>query len=221
VKTLASFVPFADFNQPGFTPRVPANPLVAQNGAYTRYEIRINKPEYSTLADSGWSQGKNLPDEDHAANLPVGSIAVKAAWRPLTAADPLAVRARYYVVKDAKIVDVTKTLAAGWNICAKSDLALVGLHIAIKTKYRPQWLWSTFEHIDNVPPAGAGAAREPDAKDAGAPYSHFDASKPDLGLWPPLGTRTVLPIDWSNPPKIDPAPMQWSADTRSMSRLWR
>jgi hypothetical protein len=208
VKTLASFVPFADFNQPGFTPGVPANPLVAQNGAYTRYEIRINEPEYSTLADSGWSQGKNLPDEDHAAHLPVGSIAVKAAWRPLTAADTPAVRARYYVVKDAEIVDVAKTLAAGWIICAKSDLALVGLHIAIKTKYRPQWLWSTFEHIDNVPPAGVGEAREPDAKDAGAPYSYFDASKPDLGLWPPLGTRTVLPIDWSNPPKIDPAPMQ-------------
>ena len=168
----------------------------------------------SVGASAGWvrqpgrSQGKNLPDEDHAAHLPVGSIAVKAAWRPLTAADTLAVRARYYVVKGAEIVDVAKTLAAGWIICAKSDLALVGLHIAIKTKYRPQWLWSTFEHIDNVPPAGAGAAREPDAKDAGAPYSYFDPSKPDLGLWPPLGTRTVLPIEWSNPPKIDPAPMQ-------------
>jgi hypothetical protein len=208
VKTLASFAPFADFNQPGFTPGVYANPLVAQNGAYTRYEIHVNEPEFSTLATNGWSQGKNLPDVEHPARLPPGSIAIKAAWRILTAADTPAVRARYYVVDDAEIVDIAKTLAAGRTICSKSDVALVGLHIAIKTVYRPQWLWSTFEQIDNVPPVGVGAAREPDAKDAGVPYSYFDASKPDLGLWPPFGSRATLPVDWSNPPKVDPAPMQ-------------
>jgi len=38
-------------------------------------------------------------------------------------------------------------------VCAKADIALVGLHIMIKTHYRPQWLWSTFEQVDNVPPA--------------------------------------------------------------------
>ncbi len=226
VKTLASFVPFADFNQPSFTPGAFANPLVAQNGAYTRYEIRVNEPEYATLATNGWSQGKNLPDLEHPAHLPPGSIAVKAAWRPLTAADTPAVRARYYVVKDAEIVDVAKTLAAGRTICTKSDVALVGLHIAIKTLYRPQWLWSTFEHVDNVPPVGAGAAREPDARDAGAPYSYFDASKPNLGLWPPFGSRTVLPVNLSNPPKVDPAPMQVvrkfpiHASTMAMNRAY-
>ena len=208
VKTLASFVPFAEFNQASFTLGVFANPLVAQNGAYTRYEIRVNEPEFSALADSGWSIGRNLPDQGHPARLPAGSIAIKAAWRPLTAADTPTVRARYYVVEGAEIVDVAKTLAAGRTVCSKSDVALVGLHIAIKTRYRPQWLWSTFEHVDNVLPVGVGEAREPDAKDAGAPYSYFDASTPDLGLWPPFGSRTVLPVDWSNPPRVGPAPMQ-------------
>ena len=115
-----------------------------------------------------------MPDQAHPAQLPVGSIAVKAAWRLLTAADTPAVRARYYVVENADVVDVAKTLAAGRVVCSKSDVALVGLHIVIRTKYRPQGLWSTFEHVDNVPPAGVGEAREPDAKDAGAPYSYFD-----------------------------------------------
>ena len=225
-KTLASFIPFAEFNQPSFTPGVSANPLVAQNGAYTRYEIRVNQAEYETLANNGWSQDKNLPDETRPARLPAGSIAVKAAWRPLTAADTPAVRARYYVVDGAEIVDVVKTLAAGRIVCSKSDVALVGLHIAIKTLYRPQWLWSTFEHVDNVPPIGVGQAREPDAKDAGAPYSYFDPGKPDLGLWPPLGTQTVLPVDWSNPPKVDPAAMQVvrrhpiHASTMAMNRAY-
>jgi hypothetical protein len=197
-----------DFNQTAFSPGVAANPLVAQNGAYTRYEVRINEPEYSALALSGWSQGQNLPDPVHPARLPAGSIAVKAAWRLLTAADSPAVRARYYVAENANVVDVAKTLAARRVICSKSDVALVGLHIVIRTKYRPQGLWSTFEHVDNVPPAGVGEAREPDAKDAGAPYSYFDASKPKLGLWPTFGLPDTLPVSIDHPPKIDPAPMQ-------------
>ena len=117
-------------------------------------------------------------------------------------------RARYYVVENAEVVDVAKTLAAGRVVCSKSDVALVGLHIVIKTKYRPQGLWSTFEHVDNVPPVGTGDAREPDAKDAGAPYSFFDASKPSLGLWPTFGTPDTLPVSLENPPKTDPSPIQ-------------
>lgn len=207
VKTLATFDPFMDFNQAGFL-GVAANPLVAQNRTYTRYETRSNQTEYSALALSGWSQDQNLPDQDHPAQLPARSIAVKAAWRILTAADTPAVRARYYVVKNANVVDVAKTIAAGHVVCSKSDVALVGLHMVIRTPHRPQGMWSSFEHVDNVPPVGTDEAREPDARDAGAPYSYFDASKPKLGLWPEFGSPDTFPVSLDHPPKIDPVPMQ-------------
>lgn len=203
-KTLASFDPFMDFNQFA-SPGVAANALVAQNRTYTRYETRLNEPEYSALALNGWSQGRNLPDQDNPARLPTGSIAVKAAWRLLTAADTPAVRARYYVVENANVVDVAKTLAARRVVCSTGDVALVGLHIVIRTLHRPQGVWASFEHVDNVPPAGA---TEPDAKNAGAPYSYFDASKPKLGLWPQFGSPGTQPVSLANPPKIDPEPMQ-------------
>jgi hypothetical protein len=207
-KTLATFTAFMDFNQSAFLPGVGANPLVAQNRTYTRYEGRLNEPEYSALAAHGWSLGENLPDPAHPADVPAGSIAVKAAWRPLNAADTPAARARYYVVENANIVDVAKTLAAGHIVCSKSDVALVGLHIVIRTKDRPQGLWGTFEHVDNVPPAGEGEAREPDARQAGAPYSYFDPSKPKLGLRPTFGLPDTLPVSMDHPPKLDPTPMQ-------------
>jgi hypothetical protein len=207
-KTLATFDPFMDFNQFGSMPGVAANPLVAQNRTYTRYETRINEPQYSALALSGWSQDQNLPDPDNPAQLPAGSIAVKAAWRLLTAVDTPAVRARYYVVENANVVDVAKTRAAGRVVCSKSDVALVGLHIVIRTKYRPQGMWSSFEHVDNVPPAGVGEAREPDAKDARMPYSYFDVTKPKLGLWPRFGAPDTRPVSIDHPPRINPAPMQ-------------
>ena len=206
-KALASFTPYAEFNQPGFTLGEFLNPLVAQNRTYTRYEIRLNKAEYEAIASAGWSEGRNLPDEARPANLPIGSIAIKASWRVLTEADTPAARARYYVVNGAEIVDVGKSLSAGRIVCARSDIALVGFHIMVKTRYRPQWLWSTFEHVDNVPPVGEGEAREPDASEAGAPYSYFDPSRKDRRL-PLLGSPETEPISMANPPKLDPSPMQ-------------
>jgi hypothetical protein len=222
-KTLASFDPFMDFNQPVFASRAAGNPLVAQNGTYTRYETRLNKPHYLALAVPGWSQRKNLPDPDNPARVPAGSIAVKAAWRLLTAADTPAVRARYYVVEGANVVDVSKTVAAGRVVCSRGDVALVGLHIVIRTKHRPQGLWSSFEHVDNVPPAREG---EPDAKDAGVRYSYFDPSKPELGLWPKFGSREALPVSLGNPPGAAPVPMQVvrrypiHASTMTMNRTY-
>ena len=205
-RTVASFQPFADFNQPSFAAGAAANPLVAQNREYVRYEVRFNEPEFTTIAASGWAEGRNLPDAGHPAHFPAGSIAVKAAWRPLNEADAPQARARYYVAR-AAIVDIARTLSEGHVVCATRDLALVGLHIVIKTRSRPQWVWSTFEHVDNVPPAGDGAAREPDAKDAGAPYGFFDPQRP-AKLFPPFGAPDTLPVDATNPPKLVPTPTQ-------------
>ncbi len=55
-KTLATFDPFMDFNQSTTFSGGAANPLVAQNRTYTRYETRLNEPEYSAL--SGWIEKK-------------------------------------------------------------------------------------------------------------------------------------------------------------------
>ena len=224
-KTLVSFKPYAEFNQPGLRLGEFSNPLVAQNRTYTRYEVRMNAIEYDAIAREGWSQGLNLPDAARPANLPTGSIAVKASWRLLTDADTPAVRARYYVVTGANFVDVARSRAAGRIVCTKGDVALVGMHIMVKTRHRPQWLWGTFEHVDNVPPAGEGEAREPDAKDAGVPYSYFDPSTPDRAL-PPLGSSEARPVDLGNPPSLDPEPMQVRrlrpihASTMAMNRAY-
>ena len=64
MKTIATFVPFADFNQPSFAVGEPANPLVAQNGAYTRYEIHFNEPEFSTPCGKRLEPGSQSAGRD-------------------------------------------------------------------------------------------------------------------------------------------------------------
>jgi hypothetical protein len=130
-------------------------PLVDQAGNYVYYEVRYNQPQYD------WIRGQddqpatwlylmqNLPAGVAVALPPNGSnsadaIMLKAAWRNISGLQNT-LRQRYYAV-DAWVYDpVAKQ-------CSQQTMGLVGFHIAQKTAEFPQWIWSTFEQVDNVPP---------------------------------------------------------------------
>ena len=189
VLTLSSFSQFADFNQGNFKFRL-ANPLVAQNHTYVRYDVHVNEPEFDSIVGNKWYIEKNLPNAQTFVPFNVGSTAVKAAWRILKENDK-PVRDRYYVVPRAQVFDGKK--------CVLQDVALVGLHIVTKTRSRtPRWIWSTFEHVDNVP----GRTTEP-APPSNVPYSFHN---PDL-------PKTLIPAKRPHPitshnVEADPSPMQ-------------
>ena len=193
VVTLSSFTAFGDFNQATFDLRRLGNPLVAQNKMYTRYEVRVNQQEFESIVGNKWYLESNLPGPTSPVPFNVGSIEVKAAWRILTTADTAAVRSRYYVIPNAQIFDVAS------GKCTTQDIALVGFHIVAKTPSRPQWIWSSFEHVDNVP----GITIEPKPP-AGIPLSYNNPSQPQQ-LVPPTRPSALSP---TNPPLANPTPMQ-------------
>ena len=67
---------------------------------------------------------------------------VKAAWRISTPKDD---PKRFYAI-NAQVYDATK------QACTPATVLLVGLHIAHKIDPFTEWVWSTFEQVDNVPP---------------------------------------------------------------------
>ncbi|HEX9985755.1 MAG TPA: hypothetical protein VGF69_21025 [Thermoanaerobaculia bacterium] len=130
-------------------------PLVDQQNNFVYYEVRYNQPQYDWIrgADdqpSSWLYlSQNLPPGT-VVSLPPNaqntgdSIMLKAAWRNLTNV-PAAQRQRFYTV-NAWVYD------SSTNQCTQQPMGLVGFHIAQKTKEFPEWIWSTFEQVDNVPP---------------------------------------------------------------------
>jgi hypothetical protein len=84
-----------------------------------------------TLSKNGSSQVDQL-----------GSIMIKAAWRDM-AAVPKDQWTRYYVV-EAEVFDPST------QQCTDTSVGLVGLHIVQKLDLFPEWVWSTFEHVDVV-----------------------------------------------------------------------
>jgi hypothetical protein len=134
-----------DFNQASFTAGSPDGPLVAQDKTYVRYEIRVNRPMYEHIAKKGLHDATNLPAKGDFAKrvqFPNTSIELKAAWRDLSSLTASA-RNRYFWV-DAHLVDPDT------GHCITKPMGLVGLHIVQKTANRPEWIWSSFEHVDNL-----------------------------------------------------------------------
>jgi hypothetical protein len=115
-------------------------------------------------------------------------VVVKAAWMELKDGDA---RGRFYHLP-AGVVEWTK---GGRATLRTAAVGLVGLHIAHRTRTRPSWVWSTFEHVDNTEP-GPGATR--------ASFSRNDPrTQNDKGFDyrpAPLQPKTPLP---ANPKPVD------------------
>lgn len=133
-------------------------PLIDQNGKYTRFEILVNEEMFNYIdTNTLYSfDGQQVFDKD--ARFPKGSdslktwgaIMVKGAWKVLGKNDD---SNRFHTVNA-----VIYTPASGNPVieesCFTAKVGLVGLHIGTKTDISPQWVWSTFEQVDNVPTFG-------------------------------------------------------------------
>ena len=169
---IASFSKFADIGQAGFGTLV--GPLVAQNMTYTRYLTSFNQSEFEEINANKWYLRKNLGTPAKPLFFKNGAVDVKSAWIDM---DNIAHPERYYK-HEVWVMDPKD------GKCAKKAMGLVGIHIVQKTPSRPQWIWSSFEHIDNIPQPGAQA-----------PFAYHD------------GTATAMPpnnpINFP-PPEIPP-----------------
>jgi hypothetical protein len=149
-------------------------PVVDQAGNYVVYEVRINRDEYNYIFTNqlydGTIQAKAQIDFPDSASPfgPVGAMEIKAAWRVFPPDIPASIMARYFTAP-ALIFMPAQFSETGSDLCINATLGLVGLHIAHKTGTRPQWIWSTFEQIDNVPGENGGAV-SPTFYDPTAPH---------------------------------------------------
>ncbi len=147
-------------------------PLIDQNGNYSRFEILINKKMfeyiyinklYSFDGQKAFNDNAEFPEGNNTTKE-WGAIMVKGAWKVMGKNDD---PKRFHTVEAIVYTPAQEDPKINES-CFKATVGLVGLHIGTKTKTSPQWIWSTFEQVDNVPNFG-----EPIDKDH---YNYFDAS---------------------------------------------
>jgi len=137
-------------------------PLIDQNGNFVFYEIQMDPNEVGYICDNKLYNVNGQVaftggNPNKAADLPrgidskdaSGSWELKFAWRVLTKADD---KTRY-LWTDAIVPPVNGACpehATPSNDQCPVQVGLVGMHIAHKSQSSPQWIWSTFEQVDNL-----------------------------------------------------------------------
>jgi hypothetical protein len=130
-------------------------PLVAQNGRYVHYLTSYNQTAYDHILANKWYLRSNLPvvpvprPDVPPVQFPNGSVVVKSAWVEMEGFSKEQ-QSRYYT-RLATVRDPAT------GKCGEAKVGLIGLHITQKTPSRPQWIWSSFEQVDTVPPAEPGS----------------------------------------------------------------
>lgn len=120
--------------------------LIDQQGSPTYYEILMDQISYDYIVENKLYDYNTLINEDKI-NFPNFATQIKASWRQLI---PPKDNLSRYITKQANIQQFDQFGQATEKI-TNVTLGLVGLHVITKATGYPQWIWSTFEHIDNVP----------------------------------------------------------------------
>jgi hypothetical protein len=183
---LASFSKFSDLGQAGFGSLV--GPLVAQNTTYVRYLTGFNEIEFSQILNSQLYLRSNVPQPPASLTFKNEALDVKSAWILMK---DIPNPERYYT-RTALVLDPQS------GNCSTATVGLVGLHIVQKTPTRPQWIWSTFEQVDNVPPAVSGGSGKFNFNDGtGGPMLSFNKYPIEPLIVPtpaPFNVERVTPI---------------------------
>lgn len=128
-----------------------AGKLFDQNGEVVVYEVLINKEEFDYVVEnklyningqlefSKTNTEANFPKGNYEKGQ-LGATEIKLAWRILKDSPH---KDRYF--KDEGYI-INETTGKP----EKALLGLIGFHISQKTPTGKQWVWSTFEHIDNL-----------------------------------------------------------------------
>jgi len=146
------------FNEPFKT-----GPLIDQQGHYAIFDILMNRQmfEYITEHHLNTKAGQ-AADADLAVDFPAGqnaraaqadkpaqpaafgSFMLKVSWKILTAEE---VAAKTFHTRRALVLMPPDEKRP----CLDKFLGLIGFHAVHKTASRPQWIWTSFEHVKNVP----------------------------------------------------------------------
>jgi hypothetical protein len=138
---------------PGETKQAFSGPLIDQNGNFVHYDIRLDPHEVGYVCQTGiyningqvaFSQGKPNPELQFPGGSDAsdwsGATELKSAWKILKPG----------VDQPGRFFTMNATIPTTAGGTQEVQVGLVGLHIAHKAKSSPQWIWATFEQVDNL-----------------------------------------------------------------------
>ena len=175
------------FNEPFKT-----GPLIDQQGHYAIFDILMNRQMFNYISEHhlytkdgqksaanfglavDFPVGQNPKPETPTQKAVVGdtgAFMLKVSWKIL---GPDEINARNFHMVKALVLMPPPADPNVEPRCLPETLGLIGFHAVHKTASRPQWIWTTFEHVRNVPDKDEVAAHRFDG-----PYNFYNINCKD------------------------------------------
>ena len=134
--------------------------LYDQHGNQVFYQIYLNEELQCTidachLANYGCVRDAMAQPTATGFGLPVGSVELKTSWRQLPS--DLDSQAQHYYTVEADLQPPGSTGQCKEDV----RMGMAGFHLTVKTKNHPEFLWFTFEQVDNAPNCVTGSCQCP------------------------------------------------------------
>ncbi len=165
--------------------------LIDQSTNPTYFQMWVNKNWYNYVLNNKLYNKDNFSNKT-AINLPWNAAEIKSAWKILTSRDT----AEDYIRQKSNIAEFDSS-GKPTGKTQSVTLGLVGLHITYKPQGYPQWIWATFEHVNNVPPSqyDSNSGKVVSKPLPGVNYTYFNAN---------ASNPNQSPCDQSNPSTCQP-----------------
>jgi hypothetical protein len=159
------------FNEPFKT-----GPLIDQQGHYAIFDILMDRQMFDYImlnhlnTKAGQAANSSLVVDFPAglnSNNNLGAFMLKVSWKILSDSEIQA--KNFHTVKALVLTPPIPDEAA--RKCLPETLGLIGFHAVHKTVSRPQWIWTSFEHVKNVPDRD-----EVTSKKLNGPYNFYNAN---------------------------------------------
>jgi hypothetical protein len=147
------------FNEPFKT-----GALIDQQGNYALFDILMNKQMFDYILDNKlYSKASQMESAGLKVDFPSGfnpekgkieggdpgAVMIKVSWKVIESQKE---KQKFHTV-DALVLMPRhdEKVDKSEPPCLRKTLGLVGFHVGHKTVNRRQWIWTSFEHVDNVP----------------------------------------------------------------------
>ena len=161
--------------------------LVDQKGQFIYYSSYLDKDYWNFIVTQQLYKLANLQNVPPTTNFPINSLEVKASWRVAALLDKKGKPTQTFIPDAGKRFYTTTAkispvrLQNGKLVEDKmpshqisATVALVGLHVVGIVKGHPEFIWGTFEHLDNAPDFSAVPAGATNPQ-TNAPWSFYKA----------------------------------------------
>jgi hypothetical protein len=132
--------------------------LVDQNGRVVYYGTHLNGRFADFFKKHDLADPERILAADPQLEFPPGALELKSSWKVLGAGDD---PARYFTtvaVISELVTDEAGSVVVDPAKTREEKMGLLGLHVVGTIVVHPEFIWATFEHVDNAPdlPEGVG-----------------------------------------------------------------